>query len=104
MWGAGGSTREKTIDIVSRLRTDFELEAMAHFTCVGANISELRSTLDHLAAIGVDNVLALRGDPPAGEQQFVRTQGGLGYASELVELITSTTVSVLLVLGSISSC
>ncbi len=86
-YGAGGSTRSKTIEIVKRIRDDYGLEAMAHFTCVGATVAELRDTLDEMRAAGIDNVLALRGDPPAGEQDWVKTEGGLEYSRELVELI-----------------
>ncbi len=86
-YGAGGSTREKTIEIVHRIRAEFELEAMAHFTCVGATVPELRATLDEMLAAGIDNVLALRGDPPAGHDEWVKTEGGLEYSSELVALI-----------------
>jgi methylenetetrahydrofolate reductase (NADPH) len=86
-YGAGGSTRSKTIEIVKRIREDYGLEAMAHFTCVGATVPELRSTLDEMRAAGIDNVLALRGDPPAGEEAWVKTEGGLEYSRELVELI-----------------
>ena len=67
-YGAGGSTREKTIEIVKRIREEYGLEAMAHFTCVGATVGELRSTLDEMERAGIDNVLALRGDPPAGQE------------------------------------
>src|ERR1700722_12911965 len=86
-YGAGGSTREKTIEIVKRIREQYGLEAMAHFTCVGATEAQLRGTLDEMREAGIDNVLALRGDPPAGEQQWIRTDGGLEYSSELVTLI-----------------
>ena len=65
-YGAGGSTREKTIEIVKRIKDEYGLEAMAHFTCVGATVDELHATLDEMRAAGIDNVLALRGDPPAG--------------------------------------
>jgi methylenetetrahydrofolate reductase (NADPH) len=85
-YGAGGSTREKTIEIVKRIRED-GLEAMAHFTCVGATVPELRATLEEMAAAGIDNVLALRGDPPAGQEQWVKTDGGLEFSRELVALI-----------------
>jgi methylenetetrahydrofolate reductase (NADPH) len=86
-YGAGGSTRTKTIEIVHRIRDEFGLEAMAHFTCVGATVPELRATLDQMHAAGIDNVLALRGDPPAGHEEWVKTEGGLEYSSELVALI-----------------
>jgi methylenetetrahydrofolate reductase (NADPH) len=86
-YGAGGSTREKTIEIVKRIRDEHGLEAMAHFTCVAATVPELRGTLDEMQAAGIDNVLALRGDPPAGQQDWVKTDGGLEYSRELVDLI-----------------
>ena len=86
-YGAGGSTRAKTIEIVKRIRDQYGLEAMAHFTCVGATVEQLRATLDEMHAAGIDNVLALRGDPPAGQEDWVKTDGGLEYSSELVELI-----------------
>jgi methylenetetrahydrofolate reductase (NADPH) len=86
-YGAGGSTREKTIQIVKRLKEDWGLEAMAHFTCVGATVPELRATLEEMREAGIDNVLALRGDPPAGESEWTKTEGGLEYSRELVELI-----------------
>jgi methylenetetrahydrofolate reductase (NADPH) len=88
-YGAGGSTREKTIEIVKRIREQYGLEAMAHFTCVGATEPELRATLDEMRAAGIDNVLALRGDPPAGEEVWTKTEGGLEYSRELVELISA---------------
>ena len=86
-WGAGGSTRERTLEIVSRVRADHGLEAMAHFTCVGATTDELHGALRQMRDAGLDNVLALRGDPPRGETSFTRTEGGLGYASELAALV-----------------
>jgi len=86
-YGAGGSTREKTIEIVRRIKHDYGLEAMAHFTCVGATVDDLRATLDEMVAVGIDNVLALRGDPPQGQEEWVKTEGGLEYSHELVSLI-----------------
>lgn len=88
-YGAGGSTREKTIAIVKSIRDEWGLEAMAHFTCVGATVDELRATLDEMLGAGIDNVLALRGDPPAGQEAWTKTEGGLEYARELVELIAA---------------
>jgi methylenetetrahydrofolate reductase (NADPH) len=88
-YGAGGSTTEKrkTIDIVKHLRRDYGMEAMAHFTCVGATTGELREMLDTMRGAGIQNVLALRGDPPAGEAEWTPTEGGLSYSRELIELI-----------------
>jgi methylenetetrahydrofolate reductase (NADPH) len=86
-YGAGGSTREKTIEIVKRIREEYGLEAMAHFTCVGATVPQLQVTLDEMQQAGIDNVLALRGDPPAGQEHWSKTEGGLEYSRELVELI-----------------
>ncbi len=86
-YGAGGTTGETTIEIVSHLKEDFGIEAMAHFTCVNATTDELRSTLDRMRDAGVENVLALRGDPPQGAERWTKTEGGLEFSRELVELI-----------------
>ncbi|MEA2151997.1 MAG: methylenetetrahydrofolate reductase [Solirubrobacteraceae bacterium] len=86
-YGAGGSSRTKTIEIVKRIKAEFGLEAMAHYTCVGATVPELRATLDEMQAAGIENVLALRGDPPEGEDAWTKTDGGLEYSRELVALI-----------------
>jgi methylenetetrahydrofolate reductase (NADPH) len=87
-YGAGGSTRGKTFEIVSRIRDEVGLEAMAHFTCVGATVDELRTALDEMSGLGFENVLALRGDPPQGQAEWTKTDGGLEYSYELVELIS----------------
>jgi len=86
-WGAGGSIREKTIDIVARIRNEVGLEAMAHLTCSGANRDEIAAVLTRIAAAGIKNILALRGDPPKGSSTFLATEGGFTYASELVAFI-----------------
>ncbi len=86
-YGAGGSTREKTIDIVSRIKRDTGMEAMAHLTCVGSTRAELAGVLQRLVDAGIENVLALRGDPPKGQTAFTATEGGFSYASELVQFI-----------------
>jgi methylenetetrahydrofolate reductase (NADPH) len=88
-YGAGGTPaqRTKTVEIVSRIKQDYGMEAMAHFTCVGATVEELRATLDHMRDSGIHNVLALRGDPPQGESEWTATEGGLQYSRELIELI-----------------
>ena len=86
-YGAGGSTRRKTVELVKRIKHEIGIESMAHLTCVGANRDEIGSVLGDLAAAGLENVLPLRGDPPKGESEFVPTPGGFRYASELVAFI-----------------
>jgi methylenetetrahydrofolate reductase (NADPH) len=88
-YGAAGSReqREKTIDIVTRIKADHGLEAMAHFTCVNSTVADLRAMLDRMRDAGIENVLALRGDPPAGQDRWTATEGGLTYSRELIELI-----------------
>ena len=88
-YGAGGNAQQKakTVDIVSSIKTIHGLEAMAHFTCVGATVGELRETLDRMRDAGIKNVLALRGDPPLGETEWTATEGGLEYSRELIEMI-----------------
>jgi methylenetetrahydrofolate reductase (NADPH) len=86
-YGAGGSTRDRTIGIVKWIKQELGIEAMAHFTCVGATVDDLRGTLDEIRAAGIDNVLALRGDPPQGQDEWTKTDGGLEYSTELIELI-----------------
>ena len=86
-YGAGGSTRLLTVDLVSRIKNEIGIEAMAHLTCVGHTAEEIADILDRLDAAGIENVLALRGDPPKGQKEFVRTEGGFGYSEELVRFI-----------------
>src|SRR3954452_3601642 len=86
-YGAGGSTRDRTITIVKRIKQELGLEAMAHFTCVGATTEELRAVLDEMRDAGIENVLARRGAPPKGETEWTATPGGLSYSTELIELI-----------------
>ncbi len=86
-YGAGGSTRDRTVDLVSQIKARTGIEAMAHLTCVGHTRDELAAILDRLAEAKVDNVLALRGDPPKGAQNFTVTTGGFAHASELVAFI-----------------
>jgi methylenetetrahydrofolate reductase (NADPH) len=88
-YGAGGSVRTRTVELVARIRRDLDIEPVAHLTCVDATVDDLRAILDGLRAAGVDNVLALRGDPPDGAERFVATDGGLAHSSDFVELITS---------------
>jgi methylenetetrahydrofolate reductase (NADPH) len=88
-YGAGGSTREKTVDLVQRIQKDLRIRSMAHLTCVGHTADEIGRILDELWQAGIRNVLALRGDPPAGQTNFVKTEGGFGYANELVAYVRS---------------
>jgi methylenetetrahydrofolate reductase (NADPH) len=99
-WGAGGSTREKTIEIVSRIREGAGIEAMAHLTCVGATREELGSVLRRLEEAGIRNVLALRGDPPKGQTAFTVVEGGFRYASDLTAFIREAHGSPLCVGGA----
>jgi len=87
-YGAGGSTRQRTVELVSRFKVDFGIEAMAHLTCVGSSRADLRATLNRLAAAGIDNIMALRGDAPKGASEFVPSPDGLAHATDLIELIT----------------
>jgi methylenetetrahydrofolate reductase (NADPH) len=89
-YGAGGSTREKTIELVGRIKNEIGLEAMAHLTCVGAGRDELASVLRRLRDHGIENVLPLRGDPPREAQRFTPVPGGFSHANELVEFIRSS--------------
>jgi methylenetetrahydrofolate reductase (NADH) len=86
-YGAGGSTRQRTLELVKRLRRDSEVETMAHMTCVGASRDDIAAVLDEVAEAGVQNVLALRGDPPRGEATFVAHPDGFAHASDLVAFI-----------------
>jgi methylenetetrahydrofolate reductase (NADPH) len=86
-YGAGGGTHAFSLEIVSRLRTAYGLNPMAHFTCVGASREKIHSFLDALDAAGVDNVLALRGDPPRGQTDFVPDSDEFKHASDLVAFI-----------------
>jgi methylenetetrahydrofolate reductase (NADPH) len=86
-YGAGGSTRDRTIDLVSRIKRETGLETMAHLTCVGSSRTELESVLDRFEQAGVENVIALRGDPPAGDHEFRPHPDGLAHASDLVRMI-----------------
>ncbi|MGB8167018.1 MAG: methylenetetrahydrofolate reductase [NAD(P)H] [Chthoniobacteraceae bacterium] len=85
-YGAGGSTRDKTMGIVDRIQREHGLPAMMHLTCVNSTREELRAVIGEAKARGIMNLLALRGDPPDGGD-FVKTEGGFEYSSELVAFI-----------------
>src|SRR6476646_4909131 len=74
-YGAGGSTRQKTVELVEKIQKEIGIRGMAHLTCVGHTATEMGGILDDLWKAGIRNVLALRGDPPAGQAQFVATEG-----------------------------
>ncbi len=82
-YGAGGSTRSRTVELVGRIKRELDIEPLAHLTCVGSTRDELEATVERLLEQGVRNILALRGDPPRGQSEFVHTPGGFRYASEL---------------------
>jgi methylenetetrahydrofolate reductase (NADH) len=86
-YGAGGSTREGTVEITRALKAEVGFETMAHLSCVGETREGLSATLDRIAAAGIENVFALRGDPPRGQKDFVQPEGGLGSAAELAAFI-----------------
>ncbi len=89
-YGAGGTTRDRTVAMTERIATETTMTPMAHLTCVGSSRAELRAVLGTYAAAGIRNVLALRGDPPGGPgTPWTPTPGGLAYASELVALVRS---------------
>lgn len=83
-YGAGGSTRTRTVELVGRIKSELGIEPMAHLTCVGSTRDELAAVVDKLLAKDIRNVLALRGDPPKGQTRFEATEGGFHYASELI--------------------
>lgn len=86
-YGAGGSTRSTTLDVLRGLRERHDVAVASHLTCVGSTVDELRSYLREAIDLGVSAIVALRGDPPKGETEFKQADGGLQYASELVAVI-----------------
>lgn len=88
-YGAGGSTRDRTADLCEGITSRFGIAATAHFTCLGGTRDELREFLKAARSRGIANIMALRGDPPAGQTEFRQVEGGLRHANELVSLIRS---------------
>ncbi len=86
-YGAAGSTRNRTLEVTKWLKQELQIEAMAHLSCVGASRQELRAILLELEDAGIENILALRGDPPRGQTQWTPHPGGLKYSTELVSMI-----------------
>lgn len=90
-YGAGGSTRETTLDIVIKIKNELSIQPMPHFTCVGSSRDSIFDYIKKIESAGIENILALRGDPPKGETKFIKPKDGFGYANELVEFIKSST-------------
>ncbi len=86
-YGAAGSTRDGTVEVATRIKRELGVEAMAHLSCVGETVDGLEAILERLGAGGIENVLALRGDPPRGEDRFTPPEGGLRSSPELARLI-----------------
>src|SRR5205085_7658658 len=87
-YGAGGTTRDRTVELTKWIKQQLGIEAMAHLSCVGSSREELQVILDGIGAAGIENVLALRGDPPRGESEWTPHPGGLQYSTELAALIS----------------
>ncbi|HZC14970.1 MAG TPA: methylenetetrahydrofolate reductase [NAD(P)H] [Thermoleophilaceae bacterium] len=86
-YGAGGATRNRTVEITKSIKQDLGIEAMAHLSCVGEPAERLLEILGEIESAGIDNVLALRGDPPRGATEWRPHPGGLSYSVELIRLI-----------------
>jgi methylenetetrahydrofolate reductase (NADPH) len=93
-YGAGGSSQDMTLEVVARVRREFSLPVATHLTCVGRTVEQLREYLRRASEQGVENVVALRGDPPRGDATFRPVEGGLRYANELVALVRGEFASV----------
>jgi methylenetetrahydrofolate reductase (NADPH) len=86
-YGAGGSQKGRTLEIASRVKTSLGIESMAHFTCVGHSVEEIDNMLEGMHSLGLDNVLALRGDPPVNQPDFDFSKNACRYASDLIKHI-----------------
>ena len=86
-YGAGGSTQTKTMDVITAVKTAFDVPVASHLTCDGSTADDLRSYLEEASRKEVDFLVALRGDPPQGDSKFQAVEGGFSYANELVEFI-----------------
>ncbi|HEV3156957.1 MAG TPA: methylenetetrahydrofolate reductase [NAD(P)H] [Candidatus Baltobacteraceae bacterium] len=88
-YGAGGSTRTRTIDLAKQIKRELGMEVLAHITCVGSTRDDLRRIFDQLAEAGIENVLALRGDAPRGSSSFEIPKDGFAYANELIAFLSA---------------
>ncbi len=98
-YGAGGSTADRSLEIASALTNLAQVTCVAHITCVGMNRDQVKELLKGLEFHGIANVLALRGDPPKGETEFVKPENGFQYASELVRFIRQNSDMGILIAG-----
>jgi methylenetetrahydrofolate reductase (NADPH) len=88
-YGAGGSTRERTIELVTDIKHRLRIEVAAHLTCVGHTADEIAAIAQRLRANGIENLMALRGDPPRGQDHFVQPEGGFAHGSDLIRFLRS---------------
>ncbi len=86
-YGAGGTTRDRTHDLVVRIKEQTDMTVVSHLTCVGSSRSEMHSILEKYQEAGIQNILALRGDAPKGEEDFIHPKDGFAYAADLVSYI-----------------
>ena len=89
-YGAGGSTRARTVELVERIHRELEITPVAHLTCVGSSRAQLHETLRRIVDAGIENVIAIRGDPPRGQDTFVPEPDGLAHGSELISLVSGS--------------
>ncbi len=87
-YGAGGSSRARTLEVVKRIKNELDIEPMAHLSCVGSTRDELRAIVRDLEEARVENIMALRGDPPQGDERFSVADGGFRYATDLIALLS----------------
>ena len=90
-YGAGGSTRDRTLELVLKIKNELNIQPLPHFTCVGTERDGILKYLKEVKDANINNILALRGDPPQGETEFRKPENGFGYANELVEFINANT-------------
>jgi len=86
-YGAGGSTQERTFNLVDYLQNKIGLNTMAHYTCVGSSRDKVANDMKHLRKIGTENLMLLRGDPPKGNVNFVAHENGFSFANELISFV-----------------
>ncbi len=90
-YGAGGSTRKSTFDLILKIKKELNIQPMPHFTCVGSTKDDILQYIKEFEKNGIENILALRGDPPKGKEKFVKPDDGFNFANELTEFIKART-------------